>query len=101
MQSAKTALQNLLPPPVPFFILSFHLEDVQLFVPKSADTSANLGLVRPNVLPCNIGYGSNDRFEHTLPDSVSTTAGLTQTTMRSDTVDGTSYELRISYAEIE
>lgn len=41
-------------PPNPCFILSFHSEDIQLFVPKSADTSANRGLIRPNVIPHNI-----------------------------------------------
>ena len=55
--STMTASKNPLQTPIPFFILSFHSEDVQLLVPKSADTSANRGLVRPNVLPRNIGYG--------------------------------------------
>jgi hypothetical protein len=44
-------------PPIPFFILSFRSEDIQLSQPKSADTSVNLGLVRPNVLPRNIRCG--------------------------------------------
>lgn len=62
--------------PSPFCILSIRLQDVQLFRPKSAHTSANHDLDRPNVLPniihCGKGWayltatewGQQEAFEY-------------------------------------